>query len=70
MALQYNIVVAVLFTIGTAIPWVGLLAMLAVNGRATKALRAGGVRVGLMGANLQDLELLEARTANADVGVS
>lgn len=34
----------------TAIPLVGLVILLSVNGRATKALRASGYKVGLFGA--------------------
>lgn len=37
-------------------PLIGLIALLLLNGRATKLLRKYGVRVGLMGANLDTID--------------
>lgn len=45
-----------LWTILTIIPLVGLIVLLVINSKATSALRLAGVRVGLLGANLNDLE--------------
>jgi hypothetical protein len=45
-----------LWTILTIIPLVGLIVLLVINSKATSALRASGVRVGFLGANLSDLE--------------
>jgi hypothetical protein len=38
------------------IPFASLIALLRINGRATAALKAKGVRVGLKGARKEDLE--------------
>jgi len=48
-----------LWTILTIIPLIGLIVLLIINSKATSALRAAGVRVGLLGANLNDLEKVE-----------
>ena len=37
------------------IPCVGLLALLAVNGKATTVLRSNGIKVGLLGADLSKI---------------
>ncbi len=44
-------VVAVIYVIGQIVPLLGLLLLLSINGKATKELRAAGIRVGIMGAN-------------------
>jgi hypothetical protein len=36
------------------IPLIGLIALLHLNGKATKKLKASGIRVGLMGARMED----------------
>lgn len=53
---KLNLRLAWLWTILTIIPLVGLIILLVINSKATSALRAAGVRVGLLGANLNDLE--------------
>ncbi len=47
----YGTAVGILLGILTLIPVVGLLVLLIVNGKATTLLRAHGIRVGLMGAD-------------------
>lgn len=49
-SLRWSIVAIVFTAILVLIPLIGLLVLLRVNGAATKVLRAGGYRVGLMGA--------------------
>ncbi len=46
----------VLLVIGMIIPLVSLIILLVVNQKATKLLKSQGIRVGLMGAKLADLE--------------
>lgn len=46
----------VLFLIAMLIPFLGLVCLLVLNARATRALRKAGVRVGLLGAKGSDLE--------------
>jgi len=41
------------------IPLIGLIALLHINGKATKTLQANGVKVGLMGAKSSDLEKIK-----------
>jgi hypothetical protein len=53
---KLNLRLAWLWTILTIIPLVGLIILLVINSKATSALRTAGVRVGLLGANLNDLE--------------
>jgi hypothetical protein len=53
---KLNLRLAWLWTILTIIPLIGLIVLLVINSKATSALRAAGVRVGLLGANLNDLE--------------
>jgi hypothetical protein len=45
------------------IPLVSLILLLRLNGKATKAIRGKGIRVGLMGANKAQLERLAATAA-------
>ncbi len=47
----YNVALGVVLGILTLVPLVGLLILLTVNGKATRVLRAHGVRVGLLGAD-------------------
>jgi hypothetical protein len=42
---------AVVFAVGMIIPCVGLILLLVLSQSATKQLQAGGIRVGLLGAN-------------------
>lgn len=48
--LGYSTATKVILVILAAIPLVSLIMLLIVNGRATKALKAAGYRVGLLGA--------------------
>jgi len=41
------------------IPLVGLIALLHINGRATKTLQANGIKVGLMGARMADFDKMQ-----------
>lgn len=41
------------------IPLVGLLALLHINGKATKVLQTNGIKVGLMGARMADFDLIQ-----------
>lgn len=44
------------FAILTIVPFLGLLILLLVNGRATKILKQNGIGVGLLGANLSSIQ--------------
>jgi hypothetical protein len=56
MALRvYNTALGILFGIGALMPYVGLIVLLVVNGKATKILQANGYKVGLLGAKLSDV---------------
>ncbi len=52
----YSVGLAVVLGLLTLIPLVGLIMLLIVNGKATSILRRHGIRVGLMGARLADIE--------------
>jgi len=41
------------------IPLIGLLALLHINGKATKILQANGIKVSLMGARMTDIEKMQ-----------
>ena len=45
-----------LYCIGLFIPLVGLLILLVISGKASKVLKAAGVRIGLMGGNADDIK--------------
>jgi len=47
----YNLAAGIVLGILTLVPLLGLLVLLMINSKATKILRAHGVRVGLLGAN-------------------
>lgn len=51
----YSTGVGVLLGILTLIPCIGLLVLLAVNGKATSILKQNGIKVGLLGANLSEI---------------
>ena len=51
----YSVAWGVVLGLLTLIPCVGLLVLLRINGKATDILRTHGIRVGLLGANLSDL---------------
>lgn len=55
MALEMPVPLIVLFSIGLCLPGVALLAMLVVTQRATTRLKLAGIRVGLLGANLNKI---------------
>ena len=40
------------------IPLVGLIAILVINGKATKKLQENGIKVGLMGARMADFDMI------------
>ncbi|MCA9157448.1 MAG: hypothetical protein KDA72_03930 [Planctomycetales bacterium] len=48
-------VVALIYVIGLLVPLLGLLLLLSISGKATKELRAAGIKVGLLGANPSDI---------------
>ena len=48
-----------LYIILAFIPLIGLIALFHINDKATKTLRANGVKVGLMGAKSSDLEKIK-----------
>ena len=50
------------YAILALIPCISLISMLILNGRATSALKAQGIRVGLMGARKEDLDKINANT--------
>jgi hypothetical protein len=52
----YGVGLAVVLGLLSLIPFVGLIVLLIVNGKATSILRSHGVRVGLMGARLADIK--------------
>jgi hypothetical protein len=45
-----------LYCVGMIIPFVNLIILLIVSAKASKVLRAAGVRIGLMGGNLDDIK--------------
>lgn len=49
---------AVLYVVAAFIPLLGLLSLLRLVTQATRVLRAGGIRVGVMGARMEDFERL------------
>lgn len=52
-----------LYVILGLIPCISLIALLVINSRATSALKAHGIRVGLMGARRDDLDKLTTDAA-------
>ena len=50
------------YAILAMIPCISTIAILILNGRATSALKAQGIRVGLMGARREDLDKINANT--------
>ena len=51
----YSTALGIVMGIVALIPCVGLLALLAVNGKATTVLRSNGIKVGLLGADLSKI---------------
>jgi hypothetical protein len=51
----YSTSVGILLGVLGIIPCIGLVVLLAVNGKATSILKQNGIQVGLMGANLSQL---------------
>ncbi len=54
--------VAWVYIILAFIPLVGLLGLLHINGKATKTLQANGIKVGLMGARMEDFDKIQSTT--------
>jgi hypothetical protein len=54
----YSQGLGILFGILTLIPCVGLIVLLIINAKATAVLKDHGIRVGLLGANMSDIERL------------
>ena len=52
----YSVGAGILLGILTLIPCIGLLVLLMVNGKATSILKQNGIRVGLLGANLSEIQ--------------
>jgi hypothetical protein len=52
-----------LWVVLALIPCVGLIALLVINSSATSALKARGIRVGLMGARKDDLDKIASSAA-------
>lgn len=52
----YSVVAGVLLGLVTLVPCVGLIALLVINGKATSTLRAHGINVGLIGADLSQID--------------
>jgi ABC-type enterochelin transport system permease subunit len=51
----YSTVVGVLLGFLALIPFIGLLVLLIVNGKATRTLKQKGIAVGLLGADLSQI---------------
>ena len=54
------------YVICAFIPFLSLIALLHINGKATRILRDNGIKVGLMGARESDLEKLEEAEKEKD----
>ena len=59
-ALEISTVWLVITIVLLLVPYISIIPLLYINGRATKFLRASGVSVGLMGANLKSVEYLRS----------
>jgi hypothetical protein len=51
----YSTGTGIVYAILTFIPLIGLVMLLLINGKATKILKSHGIRVGLLGATMSDL---------------
>lgn len=51
----YNVAIGIILGIGTMIPCIGLIVLLAVSNRATAILRENGIQVGFLGADLNTI---------------
>jgi hypothetical protein len=51
----YGTGAGILLGILTLIPIIGLLVLLIINGKATRILKANGIKVGLLGANVEEI---------------
>ena len=51
----HNVVAGILLGLLALIPCIGFIVLYYINGKATNALQANGIRVGLLGASLSDL---------------
>ena len=54
----YGTTVAIIMTILSIIPLINILVMLSANSRANQLIKSKGFRVGLLGANIKQMELL------------
>ena len=52
----YGTATGILLVILTLVPLVGLIVLLAINGKATGVLKQHGIHVGLLGARMSDLK--------------
>jgi hypothetical protein len=52
----YSTGLGILLGLLTLIPCVGLIVLVIINGKATAVLKAHGIRVGLLGASMSDLQ--------------
>lgn len=66
LAISLRMVAPLVWCIAMFIPLVSLLLLLVLSQRATKAIRQKGVKVGLMGARIADLEALEPLSEPSD----
>ncbi len=55
LATSLNMVPAIAWVFLSMLPYVGVIALLIVNGKATRFLRSKSIRVGLMGADSDDV---------------
>ncbi|MCE5200038.1 MAG: hypothetical protein ABFD54_17050 [Armatimonadota bacterium] len=53
---------ALVYAVAMLLPLIGLLALLHINSLATNVLQSNGVRVGVFGADEDDLQFLDAET--------
>lgn len=59
---------AVVFGLATFVPCIGLIVLTLVNGYASAELRKHGVKVGVFGASLADIDLRESLYDDEDAG--
>jgi hypothetical protein len=52
----YSVVAAVVYALLAFVPCVGLIALFVINQKATSVLQKGGLKVGLLGADLSSLQ--------------
>lgn len=52
----YNVAVGILLGLFAIVPCIGLIILFVVNSKATQTLQANGIKIGLMGARLSDVD--------------